>query len=209
MDEKLKSYNDWLGKKLADPVRAARYLNSASEDSEAMFLKALRKVAAAQNKPMAEIAEACGVSRESLYRMLSESGNPTSENRRAILGVLGFKSVVVPVERETDSPGERRNFAQQVADATTSTDPSPDESISFRHAAPLHEWATYAFGGISSNTNVGTVFAATPSDCISVQPEYLGRLSEERSIHKQASAPQNIGSEANVLRADVTRLINA
>jgi probable addiction module antidote protein len=98
MPSKLKSYHEWLGSKLVDPERAARYLNAAAEDSEAMFLKALRKVALSQNRSMTEIAESCGVSRESLYRMLSETGNPTSENRRAILAVLGFKSVVVPIQ---------------------------------------------------------------------------------------------------------------
>src|ERR1700722_20348675 len=97
MSNKLRSYRDWLGAKLANPERAARYLNSAAEDSEAMFLKALRKVALAQNRSMTEIAESSGIKRESLYRMLSETGNPTSENRRAILAVLGFKSIVVPL----------------------------------------------------------------------------------------------------------------
>lgn len=96
---KTKSYRDWLGAKLSDPERAARYLNAAADDSEAMFLKALRRVASSQARPMAEIAETCGVSRESLYRMLSETGNPTSENRRAILAALGLKSIVVPLEK--------------------------------------------------------------------------------------------------------------
>ena len=98
MPQRTKSYKDWLGAKLSDPKRAARYLNAAAEDSEAMFLKALRKIASSQPCSMSEIAEACGVSRESLYRMLSETGNPTSENRRSILAALGLKSIVVPIE---------------------------------------------------------------------------------------------------------------
>jgi probable addiction module antidote protein len=97
--KKTKSYRDWLTRKLSDPERAARYVTAAAEDSEGMFLKALRKVAEAQARPMKEIAEACGVSRESLYRMLSETGNPSSENRRAILAALGLKSVVVPIRK--------------------------------------------------------------------------------------------------------------
>ena len=56
MAKQLKSYQDWLGAKLADPELAARYLNAAAEDSEAMFLKALRKVAASQSRSMTEIA---------------------------------------------------------------------------------------------------------------------------------------------------------
>jgi probable addiction module antidote protein len=105
MAEKVIAYGEWLTTRLADPHRAARYLNTAAEESEAMFLKALRKVALAQTRPIAKVAESCGVSRESLYRMLSESGNPTSENRRAILAALGFKSVVVPIDaHEEEKP---------------------------------------------------------------------------------------------------------
>ncbi len=117
MPSKLKSYHDWLGAKLADPERAARYLNAAAEDSEAMFLKALRKVALSQNRSMTEIAESSGITRESLYRMLSETGNPTSENRRAILAVLGFESIVVPV-RESRAP--QIVEGTEVADAANS-----------------------------------------------------------------------------------------
>lgn len=110
MPKRTRSYQDWLTPKLADPERAARFLNAALEDSEAMFLKALRKVAASQTRPMSEIAEVCDVSRESLYRMLSESGNPTSENRRAILAALGLKSIVVPIKSQTVIDTEPRGL---------------------------------------------------------------------------------------------------
>jgi probable addiction module antidote protein len=118
MSKKIKSYRDWLGAKLASPERAVRYLNAAAEDSEAMFLKALRKVASSQARPMAEIAETCGISRESLYRMLSETGNPSSENRRAILAALGLKSIVVPLEKAriatgVESEGSNNTIAVQ------------------------------------------------------------------------------------------------
>jgi transcriptional regulator with XRE-family HTH domain len=62
-----------------------------------MFLKALRKVAAAQPRPIAELAELVGVSRESLYRMMSEAGNPTYENLTGILSAMGFKMKVEPI----------------------------------------------------------------------------------------------------------------
>ena len=99
MASKLKSYRDWLESRLSDPVRAARYLNAAAEESEGAFLKALRKVAAAQERSMTAIADTSGVSRESLYRMLSDTGNPTSENRRAILAALGLESKIVPIQK--------------------------------------------------------------------------------------------------------------
>jgi probable addiction module antidote protein len=107
MPNKTKSYRDWLNEKLSDPARASRYLNKALEDSEPMFLKALRKVALSQSRTMTDLARECEVSRESLYRMLSENGNPTSENRRAILAAMGLKSIVVPIEFQAPSPDYR------------------------------------------------------------------------------------------------------
>jgi probable addiction module antidote protein len=99
MSKSTSSYKDWLSDKLSNPRRAARFLNAAQEDSPRMFLKALRKVAASQSRPMTELAEAVGVSRESLYRMMSETGNPTYENLTGILRAMHFKIQVIP---ETD-----------------------------------------------------------------------------------------------------------
>lgn len=91
---KTESYNDWLREKLVDPKRAARYLNTALEDSPGAFLKALRKVSDSREKK--QLAERAGVSRESLYRMMSENGNPTICSLDGILRALGFKLTVVP-----------------------------------------------------------------------------------------------------------------
>lgn len=111
MAEKTKSYREWLTKKLANPKLAANYLSMAYEDSHGAFLQALRKVSAAQGKSMTELADACGVSRESLYRMLSENGNPTSENERSILSALGFK-VTFLVSDEEARPSRTRRSAK-------------------------------------------------------------------------------------------------
>src|ERR1700674_5585500 len=54
-----------------------------------MFLVALRDVAEARQ--MARVAENAGVSRESLYRMLGASGNPTYRNLFGILKALGIE----------------------------------------------------------------------------------------------------------------------
>ncbi len=104
MPKRTKSYTGWLAAKLSDPKRAARYLNAAQEDSPAMFLKALRKVAAAQPGHMAELAEAAKVSRESLYRMMSETGNPTYDSLKGILNAMGLKLEVVPLGERGTSP---------------------------------------------------------------------------------------------------------
>src|ERR1700682_5209903 len=97
MPIKTKSYKDWLGAKLHDPSRRALDLNAPRQDSPAMFFKALRKVAAAQSRPMTELAEMVGVSRESLYRMMCETGNPSHENVSGILTAMGLKIEIVPI----------------------------------------------------------------------------------------------------------------
>jgi len=156
MPKQLKSYRDWLGNKLADPKRAARYLNAAAEDSEAMFLKALRNVAFAQTRPMTEIAESCGVSRESLYRMLSETGNPTSENRRAILASLGFKSIVVPLDsqRGAQSTGARGPDSVEDSDFGSPLAVDHDFPKGTRTSKVLY-FHTNALFGTPGNTNIG------------------------------------------------------
>src|ERR1700722_12093469 len=163
MPSKLKSYHDWLGAKLVDPKRAARYLNAAAEDSEAMFLKALRKVALSQDRSMTEIAESSGITRESLYRMLSETGNPTSENRRAILAVLGFKSVVVPIDAHADtthidseraSAPERPQAQPKTEIHTTAAEPWLQGQIT-KHA--LYDPNIFSSSGSTGGMSIGVV----------------------------------------------------
>jgi probable addiction module antidote protein len=89
------AYKDWLSAKLSDPQRAARYLNAAYQDSTPAFLKALRKVSESLEKK--QLAESAGVSRESLYRMLSETGNPTLTSLRGITEAMGFRLEIVPI----------------------------------------------------------------------------------------------------------------
>ena len=84
---------DLLGD-LADPQEAAHYLNAALEDSEQMALVALRDIAEARQ--MARVAEAAGVAREALYRMLSGTGNPTYGSLTGILNALGLKIIFAP-----------------------------------------------------------------------------------------------------------------
>lgn len=108
MPKETTSYKEWLGAKLSDPKRAARFLNTAQADSPAAFLKALRKVATAQVRPMVDIAETVGVSRESLYRMMSESGNPSHSNIKGIIEAMGFEFQIVPRKHAEDDPNKER-----------------------------------------------------------------------------------------------------
>ena len=86
MPKRTTDYRSLLLEDLKDPEEAAQYLTAALRDSEEMFLLALRDVA--EPHQMANVAGKVGVSRESLYRMLARSGNPTYHNFFGILKAL-------------------------------------------------------------------------------------------------------------------------
>src|SRR5262245_40013511 len=75
MSKLTKDYRESLLEALQDPEEAAAYLTAALEEGDpAVFLLALRHVAEA--KGMSSVAAKAQLNRESLYRMLSERGNP-------------------------------------------------------------------------------------------------------------------------------------
>jgi probable addiction module antidote protein len=94
MPKRTREYREALLEDLEDPKEAAAYLNAALEDSDEMFLIALRHVAEARQ--MAQVAEHAGVSRESLYRMLSRYGNPRFTSFAGVLKALGLKIAIQP-----------------------------------------------------------------------------------------------------------------
>jgi probable addiction module antidote protein len=72
----------------------AEYLTATLEDGNPdVFLAALGDVAKARG--MAQIAEAAGLGRESLYKALSEGAHPRYETINAVLHALGVKFTVV------------------------------------------------------------------------------------------------------------------
>ena len=89
MPKRSSDYRASLLEDLRDPAEAAHYLNAALNDSPEMFLTALRDVS--ESRQMALVSQAAGVSRESLYRMLSPKGNPTYKNLVAIIKALGLE----------------------------------------------------------------------------------------------------------------------
>jgi probable addiction module antidote protein len=100
MPKTTKSYRSWQLEKLTDPERAASYLNAALQDSPELFQSALAKVA--QANQMSRVAKEAGVQRESLYRSLSEQGNPTLETLWGVLGAVGLRLAVTPITDKTD-----------------------------------------------------------------------------------------------------------
>ena len=93
MKKASRPYRPELLKALQDPIEAAEYLNAAlEEDSNELFLLALRNVAEAHG--MKKLAVASQLNRESMYRMLSEQGNPQLSSLTGILRQLGLKLAV-------------------------------------------------------------------------------------------------------------------
>jgi probable addiction module antidote protein len=91
---KSKSYQHDLIEALRDPREAEEYLNAALEEVDPeLFLLALRNVAEAQGG-MAQLADRADLNRESVYRMLSERGNPAFKSLEALFHALGFRLAV-------------------------------------------------------------------------------------------------------------------
>jgi probable addiction module antidote protein len=89
-----KAYRPDLIESLRDVGEAEEYLNAAlEEDDPELFLLALRNVAEAQGG-VAQLAKKARLNRESLYKMLSERGNPEFKSLDALLHALGFRLAV-------------------------------------------------------------------------------------------------------------------
>ena len=83
-----KSYDDSLTAALTDPDEAAAYIDAVMELEDAgALLVALRQVAKAHG--MAEIARRADVGDKTLFRALSENGNPTLDTVTKVLHAVG------------------------------------------------------------------------------------------------------------------------
>lgn len=78
-----------------DPDEAIDYLNAMLEapDEPELFLRALRKVADAFG--MSHLADLTGLGRESLYKTLSENGNPKLATLMTLLDAMGLQLAVM------------------------------------------------------------------------------------------------------------------
>lgn len=91
------SYTDWLTDSLKDPEEAAAFIEAAIElDDPAALLVALRHVAKAHG--MAEVARRAEVGDKTLFKALSESGNPTLSTINKVLHAVGLRLSVAPAE---------------------------------------------------------------------------------------------------------------
>lgn len=91
-------YSETLKEALKDPLDAAAYLETAlNEEDEEGFLLALRTVAEAHG--MADVASRAGVGRESLYKTLSENGNPKLRTLVSVLHSVGLRLAIAPEQK--------------------------------------------------------------------------------------------------------------
>lgn len=87
---KLKDISETFEGDLQDPEFAQFYLEEALNDGFPNFLIALRQVVQAQ-KGMSALASEIEMGRESLYRSLSEEGNPQFVTVAKVIEALGLK----------------------------------------------------------------------------------------------------------------------
>jgi probable addiction module antidote protein len=105
MKRKYRTYEESLHEALKDHDEALAYLNAALEDEDPkMFLLALKDVLIAQGIGIADFAQESSITRQNMYRILSEKGNPRWENLTSLLNALelqmhlsGKKSKVQPI----------------------------------------------------------------------------------------------------------------
>lgn len=113
----LKDTNEIFADDLRDPAYAAGYLNIALEDDGVEgFLYALQKVARAHG--ISKVATSSDLPRESLYRALSDKGNPGIKPLTRVLNSLGLCLTVSPSGIET-----YLNTEEGVADTLAASDP--------------------------------------------------------------------------------------
>ena len=89
-------YEETLLPLLTDPAEAAAYLDAVLEmEDPAALLVALRQVAKAHG--MAEVARRADVGDKTLFRALSENGNPTLDTVTKVLHAVGLRLSVAPL----------------------------------------------------------------------------------------------------------------
>jgi len=94
-----RSLDETLANTLTTPDDMAAYLTAVLEDGdEADFLVALGDVTKITG--MSKVAKETGLGRESMYKTLSEAGNPTLETLMLIINALDLRLAVSPSDNK-------------------------------------------------------------------------------------------------------------
>lgn len=95
MSTRDKSYDQATLQALTDPTEAAAFIEAVLElDDPAALLVALRQVAKAHG--MAEVARRANMGEKTLFKSLSENGNPTITTVYKVLHAVGLRLSVTP-----------------------------------------------------------------------------------------------------------------
>lgn len=106
------THKSFMKKQMAKPEEAVSYLNAVLESGEIPYLlKAIRTVAGAQGG-MGKLAKVVGMSRTSLYKALSPTGNPGIHTLEAILAVYGVRLGFFPIDKRP-RPSAHRSSSRQ------------------------------------------------------------------------------------------------
>ena len=101
---RFREFKEFVLEQLQDPEFALAYLNEAlKEDDQDNFLISLRNVIEAHGGDISSVAQEAKLSRQNLYRILSEDGNPKLTSVRSLLHVLGFELAVQPYKGSASS----------------------------------------------------------------------------------------------------------
>ncbi len=97
------NYHNELIESLKNPIEALAYLQVAFDEYQQdndieLLLVALRNVAEA-NGGIAKLASKSRLNRQSLYRTLSEKGNPRLDTLGLVLNALGYRLSIQPIRR--------------------------------------------------------------------------------------------------------------
>lgn len=84
---------------LTTPAMIAAYLQVSLEDGDPVFVTLSLRNAAAAIGGMAVLAERTGLSRETLYRTLSEHGNPRLDTLAKLYAAFGLRLSVEPMTK--------------------------------------------------------------------------------------------------------------
>jgi len=87
------------------PEDVIAYLDAALEDNDPELLAAVLGDIA-RSRGMSEVARASGLTREGLYRSLSETGKPTADTLFKVFAALGIR-----LHATIDAPGEAKREA--------------------------------------------------------------------------------------------------
>lgn len=96
MPKRSVSHKEKLLEDLQNPEFAAEYFNAALEEGDmGVILLSVKNLVEAKGG-MSKVAQQTGLNRESLYRALSEDGNPKISTFYKVLNAVGVKLIAMP-----------------------------------------------------------------------------------------------------------------